>query len=87
MSKFKVGDVLIDSYGDRCKVINILKDNPKYPYVVRGITGTYKGVWCIGANGEVSGTGIPGSCLDVTLDLYHVINEMWNNLDLIAKEE
>jgi hypothetical protein len=31
--KFKVGDVVIDGYGDRFEVTELCKDNESYPYI------------------------------------------------------
>jgi hypothetical protein len=81
MSKFKIGDILVDSYGYRCQVIDVCKDNPKYPYVVRAITGIYKGIWRIGEYGEWWGTGSQTAFQDVTLDIDYMISKMWEELE------
>jgi hypothetical protein len=79
MGKFKVGDVLIDSYGYRYKVIEVRKDRPRYPYVVQGIT--YGGVCSIGEYGEWWGTGSGININNVVLDVDYVVSKMWEEYE------
>jgi hypothetical protein len=82
MSKFKKGDILVDSYGNRYKVEYVLRDR-KYPYIAKLITGEWAGsVDSFGANGEYYGTGNPGDMSDVTLAIDYMVNKMWEEYEV-----